>query len=279
MGALHERKVDCHCHVLDPQKHPYKEGVRYRPAGGEIGTADQFHAVCDAYRVVHALLVGPNSGYGEDNRCLLDVIARGDGRFKGIAVVPNDASTADLVTLKAQGIVGIALNATFHGVDYYLDVRPLIRRAADLDLFFQIQVERDQLLGLAPVLADCPARILVDHCGRPDIAGGLSQPAFAMLCELGRSGRAVIKLSGLAKFSAGSFPYEDTWPYVQALVDAFGIDRCLWGSDWPFLRAPERLDYGPLLSIVDRLFPDPQDRSKLLWETPTRLFGFRAVST
>lgn len=274
MGALHERKIDCHCHVLDPLKHPYLEGVRYRPAGGEIGTAAQFRAVCDAYQVDHALLVGPNSGYGEDNRCLLDVIAQGGGRFKGIAVVPNGASTAYLTELKAQGIVGIALNATFHGGDYYLDMPPLIRRMTDLDLFFQIQVERDQLLGLAPLLANCDARILVDHCGRPDISAGLSQPAFAMLCELGRSGRAFIKLSGLAKFSAQGFPYEDTWPYVHALVDAFGIDRCLWGSDWPFLRAPERLDYGPLLSIVDRLFPDPQDRSKVLWETPMRLFGF-----
>jgi predicted TIM-barrel fold metal-dependent hydrolase len=139
---------------------------------------------------------------------------------------------------------------------------------------FQIQVEGDQLLGLAPLIADCGATILVDHCGRPDLAAGLSQPAFAMLRELGRSGRAVVKLSGLAKFSRTAFPYEDTWPYVHALVDAFGIDRCLWGSDWPFLRAPERMDYGPLLSLVDRLFPDPRDRSKLLWETPTRLFGF-----
>ena len=276
-GALHERKVDCHCHVLDPQRHPYKEGVHYRPSGGEIGSATQFLAVCEAYRVDHALLVGPNSGYGDDNRCLLDVIAQGGGRFKGIAVVPNDASTAYLAELKGQGIVGIALNATFHGVDYYLDMRPLIRRLADLDLFFQIQVEGDQLTGLAPLLADCHARILVDHCGRPDVAAGLSQAGFAMLCELGRSGRAVIKLSGLAKFSARGFPYEDAWPYVRALVDAFGIDHCLWGSDWPFLRAPERLDYGPLLFLVDRLFPDPQDRSKLLWETPTRLFGFSTV--
>lgn len=277
MSALHERKVDCHCHVLDPLNHPYRDGVRYRPAGQEIGTAAQFRAVCDAYAVEHALLVGPNSGYGEDNRCLLDVIARGGGRFKGIAVVPNDASAESLADLKERGIVGIALNATFHGVDYYLDMRPLIRRLADLDLFFQIQVEGDQLLGLAPLLADCDARILVDHCGRPDLAAGLSQPAFAMLCELGRSGRAVIKLSGLAKFSRTVFPYEDTWPYVRALVDAFGIDRCLWGSDWPFLRAPERMDYGPLLSLVDRLFPDPRDRSKLLWETPMRLFGFAAA--
>jgi predicted TIM-barrel fold metal-dependent hydrolase len=46
------------------------------------------------------------------------------------------------------------------------------------------------------------------------------------------------------------------------------------GSDWPFLRAPERVDYGPLLRLVERLVPDFEDRRKLLWETPRALFGF-----
>jgi len=121
---------------------------------------------------------------------------------------------------------------------------------------------------------DHAVKILVDHCGRPNLDHGLLQPGFAALCELGRTGHAVVKLSGLAKFSRTTFPYEDAWPYVRSLVDSFGLERCLWGSDWPFLRAPERLDYGPLLSVVDRLFPDPQERKKLLWETPMRLFGF-----
>jgi predicted TIM-barrel fold metal-dependent hydrolase len=85
-------KVDCHCHVLDPKGFAYADDVRYRPAGQETGTAKYFKKVLDAYGAQHALLVGPNSGYGTDNRCLLDAIAGGGGRFKGIAVVPNDDS-------------------------------------------------------------------------------------------------------------------------------------------------------------------------------------------
>jgi hypothetical protein len=42
----------------------------------------------------------------------------------------------------------------------------------------------------------------------------------------------------------------------------------LWGSDWPFLRASERIDYGPLLRLVEVLLPTPADRRKLLWDTP-----------
>lgn len=277
MSAIAEQKIDCHCHVFDPANFPYREDVSYRPAGQEIGTTAQFSTLCEAYHVEHALLVGPNSGYGEDNRYLLHAIAHGSGRFKGVAVVANDASEDLLADLKRQGIVGITLNAAFHGVDYYRNMRPLIRRLIELDLFLQIQVEGDQLIGLAPLIENSDVKIIVDHCGRPIPDRGLDQAGFAMLCALGRSGRAVVKLSGLAKFSQMAFPHEDAWPYVHALADAFGLDRCLWGSDWPFLRAPQRMDYGPLLSLVDRLFPDPAERRMLLWDTPRRLFGFGAA--
>jgi len=274
MSALLERKIDCHCHVLDPCNYPYRDDVKYRPSGQEIGTEGQFLAVCDSYRVDHALLTGPNSGYGEDNSYLLDVIARGRGRFKGVAVLPNDVTADHLAALKQQGVVGAAINATYHGVEYYRDIGPLVRHLADLDLFLQIQVEGDQLVSLMPLVEKSDIKVLIDHCGRPNVGRGLSQPGFEFLCALGRSGRAAIKLSGLAKYSRRPFPYEDTWPYVRALVESYGLDRCLWGSDWPFLRAPSRLDYGPLLTLVDRLFPDATDRRKLLWDTPVRLFGF-----
>ena len=55
---------------------------------------------------------------------------------------------------------------------------------------------------------------------------------------------------------------------------AFGPQRCLWGSDWPFLRAPQRLDYGPLLHLFGELVPDRQVRRAILWDTPRALFGF-----
>ena len=61
---------------------------------------------------------------------------------------------------------------------------------------------------------------------------------------------------------------------VHALVDAFTLDHCLWASDWPFIHAPERVDYLLLLKLVEQLFPDPKDRSKLFWDTPSRLFSF-----
>lgn len=267
MNALTEGKIDGHCHVLDPLNYPYLPDVRYRPSGQEIGTEAQFLAVGEAYSVRHALLVGPNSGYGEDNSYLLDVIARGAGRFKGVAVVDNDASPERLAELKAMGIVGIAVNATYHGVDYYRNLGPLISRLEALDLFLQIQVEGDQLLDFLPLIENSGVKLMFDHCGRPFVERGLAQPGFAALLALGREGRGIIKLSGVQKISRQRYPYEDAWAYVHALAEAFGLERSMWGSDWPFLRATERLDYGPLLSVVEKLFPAPADRRRLFWET------------
>ena len=274
MSVYDEPKIDCHNHIFDPARFPYATDTPYRPAGQEVATAAQFLHVLDAYGVRHALIVGPNSGYGNDNRCLLDAIERSKGRCKGIAVVPNDVDTAELSRLKSLGIVGVAFNPAFHSVAYYLDTRDLLAKLAELDLFLQIQVQDDQLLPLLPLIESSSVRLLIDHCGRPAPDTGLEQPGFEALLALGRSGRASVKLSGYCKFSRRPYPYSDTWPYIRALVDAFTLDACIWGSDWPFLRAPERIDYGPLLKLVESLFPDPADRSKLFWETPRRLFGF-----
>ena len=48
----------------------------------------------------------------------------------------------------------------------------------------------------------------------------------------------------------------------------------MWGSDWPFVRTDERIDYGPELACLQRWLPDEADRRKVLWDTPARLFGF-----
>jgi predicted TIM-barrel fold metal-dependent hydrolase len=242
--------------------------------GQELGTPDQLVEVMAAYGTRYAVLVGPNSGYGLDNACLLDTIERGQGRYKGIAVVRNDATMQELRALKAAGVVGVAWNVTFYGLDYYRDSALLLEKLVALDMWVDIQVKDDQLVHMMPLLAGSGVRILIDHCGIPSVDAGLERPGFRAVLELGRTQRAFVKLSGFVKFARESAPYRDTWPFVRALVDAFTLDRCLWASDWPYLRAPARVDYGVLLKLVLALFPDARDRRKLLWDTPSELFGF-----
>ncbi len=274
MTIFEERKIDCHTHVLDPVNFPYGRDIEYKPSGQEVGTPIQLRQVMQTYGVSHSLLVQPNSGYGSDNACLLDAITHGNGCFKGIAIVGFDTDLATLRQLKNQGVVGAAFNSTFHGIDYYNRSADLIARLAELDMFLQIQSEHDQLLRFVPWIEAMPIRVLIDHCGRPTPQAGLDQPGFQALLRLARTKRVSVKLSGYSKFSSARYPFEDAWPYVAAIVEAFTLDNCLWASDWPFLRAPQRQDYGPLVELVELLFPNPADRHALFWSTPRRLFGF-----
>ncbi|MEY4907708.1 MAG: hypothetical protein RL260_1426 [Pseudomonadota bacterium] len=261
-----EPKIDTHCHVLDPARFPYAPDVAYRPAGQEMGTLDQYVQVMDTYGIRHALLVGPNSGYGLDNRCLLDALARHPDRFRGIVVLPNDTPLDALKRLREAGVVGVAFNVAMLGPDFYADTGPLLRHLADLDMFVQVQVVADQLLALQALLLGSGARILIDHCGRPTPGAGLDQPGFQALLALAPTGRVAVKLSGFQKFSIQPPPHDDALVYVRALLDAFTLDACFWASDWPFLKAPQRIDMGPLIQQVERLLPDPADRARLWWE-------------
>lgn len=267
-------RIDCHVHVFDPQRFPYAADTAYAPAGAEIATREQLGHVLDYHFVSHALIVGPNSGYGLDNRCLLDAIATGAGRYKGIAVVRNDASLAELQALKAAGVVGVALNPALLGVAAYLDAAPLLAKARALDLWVQVQVQGEQLIELRPLLEASGAKLLIDHSGRPNVAAGLAQAGFQALLAMASNGRTVVKLSGYAKISALPYPYDDMLPYAQALLAAYTPQALVWASDWPFLRAPERIDYGPLLALFEQWVPDAAARQAILWDTPKRLFGF-----
>jgi predicted TIM-barrel fold metal-dependent hydrolase len=274
MSIFDEPKIDCHTHVFDPAKFPYGQDIEYKPAGQEIGTAHQLHQAMKTYGVRHSLLVQPNSGYGSDNRCMLDAIKNGAGRFKGIAIVDLDADIATLKELQRQGIVGVAFNPTFHGNDYYKNSAPLIEKLATLGMFVNLQVEHDQLLMYVPWFEQIPVQVVIDHTGRPTPPAGLGQPGFAALLALAATGRVSVKISGFSKFSREPYPFKDCWPFVRALADAFTPRHCLWASDWPYLRAPDRQDYGPLVELAGLLFPNAADRAALFWDTPNRLFKF-----
>lgn len=273
MHVLTEPKIDAHCHVLDPAKFPYNPAVAYHPAGQEMGNAEYFLELMRCYEVKHALLVGPNSGYATDNRCLLHALEIGQGAFKGIAVVPNDCSLAQLSDMKAQGVIGIAFNPALMGFDYYADIEPLLRRLQQLDMWAQFQVEKDLLLDFMPMLSKVGVKVMVDHCGRPYLPNGVQQKGFQTLLDLGREGRAVVKISGFAKYSESGFPFDDVKPYVEALIRSFGLPQCVWASDWPYLKAPYRLDYGPLLRVYETWF-NADERHQLMYASAQHHFGF-----
>ncbi|MEO8752039.1 MAG: amidohydrolase family protein [Casimicrobiaceae bacterium] len=272
--------VDSHAHVFDTERFPFTNPHGYVPQPNERGTAHEFRAVLAAHGMTHGLLVNPFTGYATNNACLLDAIARSEGRCKGVALVGHDTTDAELAALAAGGVVGARFNTLFSGatsLEGDAGAR-LLARIKALGWFAQIYFHDDEVLKLLPILDKAGIRVVVDHCACPDPARGIDQAGFAAVLELGRRGDAAVKLSGPFRFSKRPWPYTDCEPYVQALIEAFTLDNCVWGSDWPFVRLPMRVDYGPTRSLLERWIPDAGDRRRVLWETPRRWFGFADTS-
>lgn len=270
--------VDSHAHIIDSAQFPLCNPVGYVPQPNECGTAHEFRTTLGAHDITHALLVNPFAGYATDNRCMLDAIAGSAGRFKGIALVGHDTDDATFQALADGGVVGARFNTLFSGstsLKGQAGARLLARVKAQ-GWFAQVYFHDDGFLELLPLLGAAGIRVVVDHCGCPDTARGLQQPGFQALLEMGRRGDAAVKLSGAFRYSTQGWPYADTGPYIQALIEAFTLDNCVWGSDWPFVRVPRRMDYGPVLQLLERWLPDAQARRKVLWDTPARWFGFAA---
>jgi predicted TIM-barrel fold metal-dependent hydrolase len=268
------RGADCHAHLFG-HDYPIVPDSSYRPDRSQTGTVDRFLAVLDAHGLSHGLVVSPEP-YGTVNDCITDGIRAANGRLKGIALVRPEVDDRELRRLADAGVVGVRYNLTSFGLRQFRHPATpgLLARLEEMGWFLQVHCRGDELAAAAPMLERSGVRALIDHFGRPEPRAGLEQPGFRALLALGRTGQAVVKLSGPFRCSHRPPPYADVEPYVAAAVEAFTLENCVWGSDWPFVRVDERIDYGPELACLARWFPDERDRAKVLADNPAHLFGF-----
>jgi predicted TIM-barrel fold metal-dependent hydrolase len=265
------RSIDCHAHIIDPARFPFDDGPGYRPASHEVGTLADYVISLEGAGVAHSLLVQP-SGYGTDNRALLDALARQPARFKGIAVVAPEFPDAELDRLGTAGVVGARFNLASYRTDGLRGraAEMLLARLAERGWYAQVHATDPQWAETVPVLRRTGVRVLVDHFGVSDPALGTAAPGFQGVLALGREGRGAVKLS--AAYRIGDPARLDH--HAAALLAAFGPDRCVWGSDWPFLAAAGPPAYADTLALLARWLPDAAERARVLWQTPARLFGF-----
>lgn len=267
--------VDTHAHVIDPARFPIPGGPGYKPAPHEVGTREQYLATLDRHGVTHGLLVQP-SGYVYDNRAMLDAIAAAPTRLKGIAVVAPDADDRLLDSLGRSGVIGLRFNLTDAEDTALADAlrSGLIERMAKRGWFAQIHADGPRWVDAAAMLRRARVQVLIDHIGRPLMTGSIAQPGFQAVLALADEGRATVKLSGLFRVSAKAPPYQDVGPFIAMILERFTPDRCVWGSDWPFLNMARPVDYAQELDALRRVVPDPVGRAKILWDTPARLLRF-----
>jgi L-fuconolactonase len=110
-----------------------------------------------------------------------------------------------------------------------------VRVAGSHDLAVDLCTTSRQLREVAQLVASHPdVRFVLDHCGKPDVAGGERTDWRADLQALARLGNISCKLSGLTTEADDRTRDVETigW-YLRTAVDLFGPGRCLFGSDWP----------------------------------------------
>ncbi|MFT4091471.1 MAG: amidohydrolase family protein [Asticcacaulis sp.] len=102
-------------------------------------------------------------------------------------------------------------------------------------LHFELCLKHHQLGETIELVRQCPeGQFVLDHCAKPDIAGGQREPWAAQMRELAALPNVVCKISGLVTEADWQnwVAHEVLW-YAQVAADAFGPDRIMYGSDWP----------------------------------------------
>jgi predicted TIM-barrel fold metal-dependent hydrolase len=269
------RIIDCHAHIIDPARFPLATGPGYKPRLDEAGPREAFCTVLDAHGVRHALLVQP-SGYGYDNAAMLDAMASHPNRFKGIAVVDPETPEHELAKLGDLGVVGVRFNLVSYERDALTrtGASTFLARLKALGWHAQIFAHDEQWPELAVILRRSGVKVLIDHFGVRDLAAGVNQPGFQAVLGLGREGKTAVKLSAPFRISREPGTYGDVVPYAKAVIDAFGVENCVWGSDWPFINMPGGFRYAAALQAVERWLENDADLERVLWQNPIRLFGF-----
>lgn len=111
------------------------------------------------------------------------------------------------------------------------NVRAIGARGLPFDMCFLAR----QLPIAVELARACPdTRLVMDHCGVPDIAGGAWDGWRDGVRALAAEPNVVAKLSGVFAYVApGEASLATVRPWVEEVIAAFGPDRCLWGGDWP----------------------------------------------
>jgi L-fuconolactonase len=113
---------------------------------------------------------------------------------------------------------------------------PALAAMAEAGLVFDALIRPAHLHDIAALAEAYPSlAIVVDHAAKPAIAEGSFQPWADRMRELAKHPNISCKLSGLVTEAKANWASNDLLPYVRHLLDCFGTDRLLWGSDWPVL--------------------------------------------
>ena len=274
--------------VIDAQVHAYERDHPGRPwlgflHGPDEVTGDDMAVAMDEVGVDGALLVSPYSMYRYDASYALEVLARHPGRFGLIKPFdPHAEDVAEQVEDWAgrDGTVGarIMLRDPFSVEADDPGLNRILAAGAKADIPVNVLCWGNARLlgGLAKRNPD--TQIVLDHLGLrqpfepppPDDPFG-DLPKVVALAEYDN---VAIKITGACTLSHEPYPFVDIWEPLKRIFDAFGIERCLWGTDWT--RAVNLLTYAEgvdAFRVTEAL--SGSDRAALMGGNVARIYDCR----
>jgi len=237
--------VDAHVHFWDPSvlRYPWLDGLPaldrpFLPASYVSATSG---IPIDTIILVEANCL-PHQTLGEAD--FFEQIAAMDSRVAGIvAFAPLTASAELDRTLDA-----LAARPRVKGVRHNIQGQPPgfcthpsfvegVLKAGSRGLTFDLCATHDQLREVLALVRLCPdTRFVLDHCGKPAIRDRRLDPWRADIADLAECANVWCKLSGLVtEASPTEWRGADLVPYASHVVEEFGTERVMYGSDWPVL--------------------------------------------
>lgn len=248
---------DTHTHVISPDKasHPtdpiggrQSEWSRDRPVD-----ADGLLREMDAAGIEQAVVVQASTVYGHDNRYVAETVRVHSDRLVGVYSI--DAMAPDAVERidhwQAQGLYGFRLfttGSTMPGQASWLghpDSYPAWAHAEKLGIPVCLQMTMEGLPVLRDLLQRFPGvRVLLDHCARPDLAGGTPYAEAQALFDMAAFPGVFLKLTNRT-LEAARQGTSTPGDFLAAILGSFGPERIAWGSNFPAAA-------GTLASLADQ---------------------------
>lgn len=244
--------IDIHPHIVstDTARYPIAphKGHRSDWSATRAVTFEQLIAEMDEAGVVKAAIVHSSTTYGHNNGYVAENVAKLPERFTGVysfdLLAPDALKTFDYWL--ANGMGGIRLftgGATNQSDASWLTdpaTFPVWERCAEIGMTMVVQTTPAGLPMVAELAERFPGvKIALDHCARPDLAGGPPYPACAELFGLAKYDNIYLKITprtfDLAQAAEGGAP-----AFFQHLVKVFGADHLAFGSNYPASAGPLR---------------------------------------
>jgi predicted TIM-barrel fold metal-dependent hydrolase len=273
--------------IIDSQVHAYAADTPERPWHSVPNwpahvTGDEMVAAMDAVGVDGAILVSAFSLYQYDASYAVQVRDAYPGRFGLIKPIdPSDPAAAEVIAdwKDAAGTVGIRIMMIREAGHKPGDagIQLIVREAARHDLPVNLLCWDNLDACVTLVEAHPDTRFVIDHLGlmQPRVPPAPAEP-FAELpkiLDLARAPNAVIKVSGACTLSQAGYPYADIWEPLARVFDAWGIERCLWGTDWTRAHAVLTYEQGVApFRLNDRL--SESERAMLMGGACAKVYGW-----